>query len=189
MQKLFTLLIGLSFVFPTYAQVSQVTLTFSPVAGGNDVVVQASDQGNGLSPQGEITLIESTEYTLAINLGDDQATFQGRSEEIQFFFSPSADIFSGSINYADQDNNSLPIGFASEWITTCLDETSMGNFVLQLQDLGNGKSNSSTANDGANVFNLTWPITVNSDPAAPACENEEEIITDVVLTFTPMDGG
>ena len=32
-------------------------------------------------------------------------------------------------------------------------------------------------------------MNVNNDADAPACENEEEIITDVVLTFTPMDGG
>jgi len=30
---------------------------------------------------------------------------------------------------------------------------------------------------------------VNEDPDAPPCENEEEIITDVVLTWTPVSGG
>lgn len=35
---------------------------------------------------------------------------------------------------------------------------------------------------------MTWNVVVNDAPDAPPCENEEEIITDVVLTWTATDG-
>jgi len=189
MKRLCTLLCLLAITVIGHTQIDQVTLTFSPVDGGSDVTVTASDNGSGLAPDGAISLVESTEYAVTVNLGDDQMTYEDQAEDIQFFFSPSDGLLSGDIQYDDTDANTLPIGFASSWITTCLDEAANGTFTLQLQDLDGNKSAGSTASDGTTVFSVTWDVTVNDDADAPACENEEEIITDVVLTFTPMNGG
>ncbi|MEL7162147.1 MAG: T9SS type A sorting domain-containing protein, partial [Bacteroidota bacterium] len=51
------------------------------------------------------------------------------------------------------------------------------------------KSATSTVDDGGTDVDLTWTVNVSNDPAAPPCENEEEIITDVVLTWSPVAGG
>ena len=189
MKRLCTLLCLFVLAMTGHAQIDQVTLTFSPVDGGSDVTVTASDNGSGLAPDGAISLVESTEYAVTVNLGDDQTTYEDQAEDIQFFFNPSEGLLSGDIQYDDAYANTLPIGFVSTWITTCLDEAANGSFTLQLQDLDGNKSANSTANDGTTVFAVTWDVTVNDDADAPACENEEEIITDVVLTFTPMNGG
>ena len=189
MKRLCTLMCLLTMALVGHTQIDQVTLTFSPVDGGNDVTVTASDNGSGLTPDGDLSLLESTEYSVTINLGDDQTTYQDQAEDVQFFFSLSEGLLTGDVQYDDSDANSLPIGFESTWITTCLDEAVNGTFTLQLQDLGGNKTASSTADDGTSVFSVTWNATVADDADAPACENEEEVITDVVLTFTPMDGG
>lgn len=172
-----------------HTQIDQVTLTFSPVDGGSDVTITASDNGSGLEPDGALSLLESTEYAVTINLGDDQTTYQDQAEDIQFFFGFTEGLLNGDVQIDDSDANSLPVGFESTWITTCLDEAANGTFNLQLQDLDGNKSAGSTADDGTTVFSVAWTMNVDNDADAPACENEEEIITDVVLTFTPMDGG
>ena len=192
MSRMFTrsLLLLLWCTGTLFAQdVTQVTLTFSPVNGGENVVVTASDNGSGLAPDGPATFLESTEYQLSIDLGDANAAYQGQLENIQFFFEAADNIFSGSVSYDDSDANTLPIGFTSIWTTACLDESNTGDFRIVLRDLGNNKALGSSITDGDPVFEVTWSATVNNDPDAPACENEEEIITDVVLTFTPDNGG
>jgi hypothetical protein len=51
------------------------------------------------------------------------------------------------------------------------------------------KTAGSAITDGTPIFDLTWTVNVADAPDAPPCENEEEIITDVILTWTPADGG
>ncbi|MEM6700105.1 MAG: T9SS type A sorting domain-containing protein, partial [Bacteroidota bacterium] len=62
-------------------------------------------------------------------------------------------------------------------------------FRIVLKHQPGVKDENSTINDGGTDIDLTFVIRVNEDPDAPPCENEEEVITDVTLTFTPEDGG
>ena len=51
------------------------------------------------------------------------------------------------------------------------------------------KSATSGFDVGGTDIDITWNLTVVDDVDAPECENEEEIIDQVTLTFTPVDGG
>lgn len=174
---------------PVTAQITDVSLTFTPAGGGTAVVVRATDSDNGLVTSGEIQLIESTIYTLTIHLDDAHDQYIALKDEIQFFFATSPLLFVGKPKYNDVDNNGLPVGFSTEWNTDCANTTVSDSFRVVLNNLGAGKSAASTISDGSTEFDLRWKISVINDPEAPFCENEEEIITDVVLTFTPLLGG
>ncbi len=94
------------------------------------------------------------------------------------------------INYNDFDENGLPVGLSTNWTTECIEDMNVsGTFQVILKHQPGIKSATSTIADGGTDVDLTWNINVLNDPNAPPCENEEEIITDVTLTFTPADGG
>ena len=102
----------------------------------------------------------------------------------------NADNRDDAINYVDFDGNGLPVGLTTDWTTICTEEDLMGgSFRIVLKHQPGIKSATSTITDGGTDIDLTFVMNVANDADAPACENEEEIITDVVLTFTPMDGG
>ena len=181
-----------------------VTLTFTPMGGGSAVVAEASDTGSGLTVAGDIELQESTEYTLTIGIAngatDLGAVVDANEEDYLFFFGFGEGLFEnpdgngnidmreeGTIVYGDEDDNTLPVGLTTNWVTSCTEEgnaTDTFRVVLKFQS---SKSASSNVNDGDTEFDLTWNVTVVDDAEAPPCENEEEIITDVVLTFTSED--
>ena len=156
---------------------------------------------------GAIDLLESTEYTLTIDVqnsidGTNLTTIIDQdSDDYLFFFAFTDEVFTspagdGNIdnrpdpmNYGDQDSNGLPVGLTTDWETECGEETISGSFQIRLQYQPGSKSETSSSSMGANEFDISWDVNVNEDPDAPPCENEEEIITDVILTFTPTDGG
>ena len=173
--------------------ITGVTLTFTPPAG-SAVVATASDGGGGLAVDGPVTLMESTDYavTVAVQSGSDDITSQisDDAENHQIFFEIMSSIFAGDVNTLDTDSNGLPLGLSNETTTECTEDgTVNGTLRVRLSDLTGMKSASSTINDGTALFDLTWTINVEDDPDAPPCENEEEVITDVTLTFTPVAGG
>ncbi|MEL6986418.1 MAG: hypothetical protein AAGK97_01200, partial [Bacteroidota bacterium] len=192
------------------SNITDVTLTFTPAGGGAAITATANDpDGDGPMPftAGSISLIESVNYNLTIDVqnsidnvnGTDVIQMSG--EDFLFFFaftdsllaSPEGD---GNVDnrmdpifYNDSDNNGLPIGLSSDWQSECREGAAPGNFRVVLQYQAGIKSASSSSTDGTNEFDITFDVTSNEDPDAPPCENEEEIITDVTLTFTPVDGG
>jgi Trk K+ transport system NAD-binding subunit len=191
--------------------ITDVILTFTPVGGGTPVLAQAQDP-DGEGPQdlailGDIELLESTEYTMTMQIlnsieGEDiTEEIMEEDDEHQFFFAFTDEIFaspagdgnadnsSDPVNYNDQDENGLPVGLSTDWTTECGQETTMGTFQVILKHQPGIKGPSTGVNDGDTDFDLTWTVNVNEDPDAPPCENEEEIITDVILTFTPAGGG
>jgi len=192
----------------TFGQISNVTevnLTFTPVGGGTPVIATAQDDGSGLQVVGSIDLTESTEYELGITLGSNGTDLtpivQQNANDYLFFFAFADEVITSPagdgnvdnradpINYNDSDANSLPIGLSTNWTTECVEGMNLaGTFQLLLQYQVGTKSATSTATDGINVLDLTWNINVVEDPNAPPCENEEEVITDVTLTFTPVAG-
>ncbi|MEM6767966.1 MAG: hypothetical protein AAF655_23735, partial [Bacteroidota bacterium] len=193
----------------SFAQINPftgVTLTFSPVGGGDDIVVSAELVNDTYVPSGTIDFLESTDYTLTITTsgagGDNTSTISDNGTQYQFFFGFEDEIFASPGNdgntgagdvdpilYADQDINGLPIGLSTNWTTECGEETTSGTFQLILRDYADAKSASSDATLGTGIFDISWAVDVAEDPMAPPCENEEETITDVVLTFTPDAGG
>ena len=190
--------------------ITDVSLTFTPDGGGTAITATAVDpDGDGPMPfqTTDINLLESTVYTLSIDVqnsidnenstsiinqnGDDFLFFFGFEDEA--ITSPAGD---GNIdnrtdpmNYDDEDANGLPIGLNTSWETECAEVSSGGNFTVLLKNQEGIKTATSSSAMGTTEFDISWNININEDPNAPPCENEEEIITDVTLTFTPVDGG
>ncbi|MEM8899515.1 MAG: T9SS type A sorting domain-containing protein [Bacteroidota bacterium] len=183
-----------------------VTLTFSPAGGGDDIVVSAQLVDQTYVPSGTINFLESTDYTLTITTsgaaGDNTSTISDNGTQYQFFFGFEDEIFASPGNdgnlaaedvdpiiYADEDVNGNSIGLITNWTTECGEETTSGTFRMVLRDFADDKSASSDATEGTGIFDISWSVDVSEDPMAPPCENEEETITDVKLTFTPDEGG
>ena len=191
--------------------IDRVTLTFTPVGGGTPVVAVASDP-DGPGPLdltvGEIRLQESTEYNLGIKV---ENTIEGEdiTEEILseaadhlFLFGFTEGLFSSpagdgnidargdQVNYRDADINGLPLGLSTQWQTACGESNASGSFRVVLKHQPDGlKTAGSGLETGGTDLDLLWPIVVVEDPNAPPCENEEEVIDRVTLTFTPVGGG
>ena len=217
MLKFYQLIIGLAILCsPVFllgqelSNITDVTLTFTPVGGGTTVTASANDpDGDGpMSFQANtLNLLESTEYTLSIDVQNtidgvnSTSLIQQDSDDFLFFFgfnddaltSPAGD---GNIdnrpdpmNYNDQDSNGLPIGLDTDWEAECTEEAVGGNFRVLLKYQDGSKTATSSSTVGITEFDISWVLNIEEDPDAPPCENEEEIITDVTLTFTPVGGG
>ena len=197
MSRLYYLLIALMMPFLGFSQLStitDITLTFTPESG-SAVTATASDSGSGLTVDGPINLIESTDYTLTLSLSnsstDINAEISTQAANFQFFFEASEGVLEGSTSYNDSDSNNLPVGLDNSLTSGCVEESTLnGTLRVVLGDLTGSKSANSTISDAAAsaVFDLSWEINVADDADAPECENEEEVIDKVTLTFTPEDG-
>ncbi len=165
------------------AQIDSVSLTVR-VDMGDTTIVTANLVDTTWQVSDTITVDESTVHHLTVDLGEDQAAIQGRSHEVQFFYEAESGLFDGAPSYMDEDTNQLPVGFEMEAITACVDEDGDGHLMMTLVDFGGAKSADSGVQDGQILLQISWPISIIKDPEAPPCENEEEIITDVILTWT-----
>ena len=173
--------------------VTQVTLNFTP-GSGEVVTATATATGTDLTVDGPINLLESTEYTLSIVLtsGDTDLTsvVTANANNLQLFFAPSEGLFEGDVTYNDEDTKEFPLGLSTTWTGSCVEGESLtGSFRIVVKDLTGIKSANSTIDDGATIIDLSWDINIADDAAAPECENEEEVIDKVTLTFTPTAGG
>ncbi|MEM1324427.1 MAG: T9SS type A sorting domain-containing protein [Bacteroidota bacterium] len=181
-----------SWIASAQLDITGVTLTFTPETGA-PVVATATDNGTGLMPDGAVTLMESTPYTLEVTLrnGGTDITNQVRNndEDFQVFYELMSSIFNGDVDATDMDSAGLPVGLANEFTTECTEEGDLsGTLRVVLANLGDDKDDDSDIDDGTAEFDVTWTINVEDDADAPPCENEEEVITDVTLTFTSADG-
>ncbi|MCK6616807.1 MAG: hypothetical protein L6Q51_04110 [Cyclobacteriaceae bacterium] len=170
--------------------ITQVKLTFTPVAGGSVVVVTATDpDGNGpqdLVADGPIELMQSTTYDLSIELfnglldpTDDgynlTAEIEEEAGEHQFFFRFSADVFSTPTGTGNiKDNPSTPvsdINYLDEDInsrplglvtrwTTDNVEVSDKSFRIVLKHQPGIKSDTSTSLDGETDVDITFVLLV-----------------------------
>ncbi|MEM9919504.1 MAG: hypothetical protein AAF990_15480, partial [Bacteroidota bacterium] len=218
MQKIYQFILGIALLAsPAFlfgqglTNITDVTLTFTPVGGGTAVTATANDSdGDGnmsFQVAGPIDLVESTVYDLSIDVQNsinstNQTTeIQNGANDYLFFFeftdslmtSPAGngniDNRADPLDYEDSDGNSLPVGLRTEWESECREGTASGSFRVVLQYQPGTKTATSTSSMGTTEFDITWDLNVTEDPDAPPCENEEEVITDVTLTFTPMGGG
>ncbi|MCB0666677.1 MAG: hypothetical protein KDC80_12670, partial [Saprospiraceae bacterium] len=184
MKQFFLLLLFVSYSLYSYSQVNEVTITFIPSQGGETMVATATLSNAMWSFDASLALDESSLYEVSINLNDQQANFEARLDEIQFFYDGQDGLFDHSLEYLDQDANDIPVGFSMEATTACVDEDLSGLLKVTLVDFGSNKSEGSNITDGQTIFEIDWPVQIILDPDAPPCENEEEIITDVILTWT-----
>ncbi|MEM9920238.1 MAG: T9SS type A sorting domain-containing protein, partial [Bacteroidota bacterium] len=153
-------------------------------------------------------LTESTMYEMSVTLfnsienEDITEEIMEEDDEHMFFFAFTDSLFTSPagngnadnrddpIDYNDFDRNSLPVGLSTDWETECIeDDEIVGTFRVVLKHQPGVKTATSTIDNGGTDIDLTWDIKINEDTDAPPCENEEEVITDVTLTFTPTDGG
>lgn len=186
--------------------ITQVDLTFTPTGEGDVVTAtwfDADGDGVGAPSIDEIDLVEGTEYVLTMILTntledpdeDKTAEILGEDDEHLFFFEFTENIFadpsgdgnvdnrSDAINYNDEDENGLAVGLSTTWTAGSHTE-STGEFTVLLKHQPGIKSATSTSDDGGTDLNAVFPINIVEDP-----NEEEETVTQVVLTFTPAGGG
>ncbi|MEM0939379.1 MAG: hypothetical protein AAF600_07465 [Bacteroidota bacterium] len=186
--------------------ISRVVLTFTPTQGGDAVTATWFDEdGEGVGDPtiDKIELEEDIEYMLSVILTntlvdpDENVTAEIAMEddEHMFFFAFTENLFStptgngnvdnrdDAIIYNDQDENGFPLGLSTTWTAGAHTE-STGEFRVVLKHQPNIKSATSTATDGESDIDITFPIDIVEDP-----NEEEEIINEVILTFTPAEGG
>jgi len=166
--------------------ITKATLTFTPVGGGTTVTVSATDpDGEGVKDivvDGPINLVTSKSYTLTVELINELAKpsdpeynitdeVEEEGDEHMFFYSWINNVFSDpagngnidnradDVNYNDEDDNGLPLGLNTTWIT--LGSAASGTFRIILKHQPGLKSASSTATDGETDLDLTFTINVN----------------------------
>ncbi len=161
--------------------INEVTLTFTPTGGGDDVVatyVDADGEGTGNPVLTDIELTAGVSYELNITMAntlespaeDITEEVEAEGDEHQLFFSWSNDVFSspsgsgnigsnGTVNYNDQDNNGNPIGLSTTW--TAAQTAGSGEFRVVLKHQPDIKSTTSTSSDGETDVDITWTININ----------------------------
>lgn len=186
--------------------ISRVELTFTPTGGGDAVTAtwfDADGEGTGAPAIDDIELVEGVEYDLSLILTntladpdeDITAEIEEEDDEHMFFFEFTNNIFADptgngnidnrgdAVNYNDTDSNGNPVGLSTTW-TAGGHTDAAGIFRVVLKHQPDIKSATSTVNDGGTDLDITFPINIVEDPNA-----EEEVISRIVLTFTPAAGG
>lgn len=156
--------------------ITKATLTFTPTTG-TPVSVSATDpDGEGvqnIETDGPITLAKSATYVLTISLinglaqpsdaaYDVDAEVEEEGAEHQFFFLPtagaftSANVYTGAAN--SKDENGLPLGLTTTWVTTA--NTTSGEFRVVLKHQPGLKSSTSTIDDGETDLDITFQLSV-----------------------------
>ena len=160
--------------------ITDVTLTFTPSAGGTAITASAQDpDGEGpeeLEVTQDIELDANTTYVLTLELGN---SIEGESitEEIEeddehmFFFGWTSGLFTdptgdGNIgtsnrddpmNYNDYDDDDFPVGLSTTWTTG---DAASGTFRVILKHQPDIKSATSTSANGESDVDITWDITI-----------------------------
>jgi hypothetical protein len=166
--------------------ITQVTLTFTPVAGGAAVVVTATDpDGEGVQDievDGPANLTAGQSYTLTLELvnglvapGSPGYNITGEideeADEHLFFFGWTGAIFSdpsgdgnldarsGDVNYNDSDDNGLPLGLSTSWTTAS--SPGSGTLRILLKHQPGTKSSTSESTTGETDVDLMFEVIVN----------------------------
>ena len=191
-------------------EINEVVLTFTPDNGEDAITATWFDEdgeGVGAPTIDEIELEEGVTYTMSITLAntlgtdveDITAEIQEEDDEHQFFFAftdgffsdPTGDgnIDNGSdpLNYADEDDNGLPVGLSTTWTAGDHSENE-GEFRIVLKHQPDLKTATSDATVGGTDIDITFPLHIEEEDGH-SHDDEEEEINEVVLTFTPTGGG
>lgn len=164
--------------------ITNVSLIFTPTAGGDVVMARAEDpDGEGIAELqilDAINLNTDTEYVLtyeilnALDPSDPKDIVKEIAEEDnehQLFYGFTTDVFanpvgsgnidnaSGVVVYNDQDENGYNVGLSTTW-TTATTPSSEGTFTTRLQHQPDLKSGTTGANDGDTDFDLTFVLNI-----------------------------
>lgn len=189
--------------------ISQVRLTFTPDNGEDAIVatwLDADGEGSGAPTIDNIELEEDVTYTMDIELTntlgttdeDITAEIMEEDDEHMFFFSFTDGLFSDPtgngnfdnrsdpINYNDQDGNGNPVGLSTTWTAGEHTESGGGDFRIVLKHKPDGlKTATSGASDGGTDIDITFPLSIVEEELG---HEEEEVINEIILTFTPDNG-
>ncbi|REE05642.1 hypothetical protein [Marinoscillum furvescens] len=160
-------------------QITRVQLIFSDKSGGAPITVSAEDpDGAGPLPvqASAFGLKSGTAYDLFIKL-ENELTDEDVAELVeaaatehmlfyafddQLFASPEGtgnmDDRGAQVNYLDRDENGLPLGLITAWVTG--EAGAIGSFRIKLQNQPNLKSETSTSDEGFTDLDLTWQVTL-----------------------------
>jgi len=86
------------------------------------------------------------------------------------------------LNYNGQDENGLPVGLSTTWTSGGHTDTP-GEFNVVLKHQPDIKTATSDATIGGTNIDITFPLVIEEEG------EEEEVINQIVLTFTPGEGG
>jgi len=163
--------------------ITTTRLIFAPVLGGNVYVYQAVDP-DGDGPENaiieDVVLDPNTPYLLSIEVFNEMLgpkddgydiTMEIKKENKahQFFFGGTGDIFTDppnadiqknkeEINYQDRDENELPLGMETLWVTN--DAGKSGTLRIVLKHQPTIKSENTGVDDGASDFDYIFNISV-----------------------------
>lgn len=168
----------------TPEMITQVTLTFTPAAGGDPVIVTATDpDGEGLQDMvvdGPANLEANSTYTLTLALINELAQpadpayniteeVEEEGDEHMFFFSWTNQVFSDpegdgnvdnrndALNYEDEDENGLPVGLKTTWTTA---GPSSGTLRILLKHQPGLKNETSTSSEGETDLDAEFSVQV-----------------------------
>jgi hypothetical protein len=187
-------------------EITQITLTFTPDNGEDPVTAtwfDADGEGSGSPTIDEVELEEDVTYTLDIvltnTLGtedeDITAEIKEEDDEHMFFFGFTEGFFSDPtgdgnldgredpINYNDEDANGFPVGLSTTWTAGEHSETP-GELNIILKHQPDLKTATSDASTGGTDVDITFELHIEEHG-----HEEEEVINEIVLTFTPTAGG
>jgi hypothetical protein len=166
--------------------ITEVTLTFTPAAGGAAVTVTATDpDGEGVQDievDGPVNLTAGQSYTLTLELVNGLATpgspgydlteeIDEEADEHLFFFGWTGVIFSdpsgngnidarsGEVNYNDSDDNRQPLGLSTSW--TAASTPGSGTLRIVLKHQPGTKSATSESTTGETDLDLSFDVIVN----------------------------
>lgn len=189
--------------------INEIVLTFTPDNGEDAITATWFDEdgeGVGNPAIDEIELEEGVTYTMTMTLAntlgmepeDITTEIEGEGDEHQFFFAFTDGSFSDPegdgnvdngadpVNYNDEDANGLPIGLSTTWTAGDHSETE-GEFNIILKHQPDLKTADSDASVGGTDVDITFPLHIEEE--GHGHNDDEEVINEVVLTFTPADGG
>lgn len=188
--------------------INQITLTFTADDEEPITATWFDEDGEGVASPTieEIDLEEGVTYTMNITLTntlgmeeeDVTAEIMEEDDEHMFFFSFTDGIFSDPtgdgnvdnradpLNYNDQDGNGNPVGLSTTW--TAGEHTELpGEFTVILKHQPDLKTATSDASVGGTDIDITFPIEIVEE--GHDHNEEEEVINQIVFTFTPAGGG
>jgi len=161
--------------------IDKITLIFNPTDNNSApvTVIARDDDAAGpddMKADGPIELDATKSYDLFIQFentlanGDISNEIQKEGDQHMIFFAFTSDVFSSPagngnvdsrddpMNYLDKDDNGLPIGLQTSWITGL--SGSQGTFEIVLKHQPDVKSATSDSQIGSTDVQFTWDISI-----------------------------
>jgi len=163
--------------------INEIILTFVALSGGDTIqgrFFDADGEGVGAPTIEDINLSVSTEYNMFITLTntlgaepeDVTEEIEEEDDEHMFFFEFTNNAFGSpegdgnvdergdAVNYNDMDENGLPVGLSTNWVTRDMSIVG-GSFRIVLKHQPDQKTATSDVSVGGTDVDITIPLNVN----------------------------